>query len=672
MSITIGTIVRDNAIWGNNGTDASLNTTNITGNVGIGTSTPAHKLDVTGDARIRGVLRVNSIPELTVLDTLDWSANGGVRFTTKNVGIGMTNPTFALDVSAGVTGMASAGLISRTGNATVATANDVELIDHYGTMTHSNLSVQNTLVASCANIGFTNTVLDHTDVMISGDIYTNDLIMDYDDMYDFSVRSLQTTDTINMMYKTELFYYINKHGQFIVNSSSASTPINAGGAVTRQIYNLPVGYENEEVEKVYSNSVRLMLITKTGKVFSMGNNDNGCCGIDSNLTANLNTLTRSFTRVLINTSTTQDLSAANIPFRKVILPNNDPGSSYALTVSGDLFACGRNGSGQLADGGTTPTNTKSPVVPNLVDFSGIGFVRNFVADVVVVGSQSGADFPTTLCVLDMSGGIWTAGYGGHHQTAQGSTADMRRLVRVRTSPSNFVSSGIRAIYGYGYDFWTGFMALSTTGRLYAWGDQNGNGSTSTISLAGGTSDLSYATIINNTGVLGNKDVSGVWLTNDEDGPFFVQTTDGLVYGTGQYYGLGTGLTTGSGWRQITHFNTTTKLLVNMYKVIASDNGADQSNFAVTRNTATDVYTLWATGKNSNGVLGIGNTTDQNVWVNTGLHSDIVKQIRDIVGFSTSYCCILLNNGRILQSGLRLPMYNNTTAGDAYTRFTYLS
>lgn len=672
MSITIGTIVRDNAIWGNNGTDASLNTTNITGNVGIGTSAPAHRLDVTGDARIRGVLRVNSIPDTTLLDTLDWSANGGVRFTTKNVGIGMTNPTFALDVSAGVTGMASAGLISRTGNATVATANDVELIDHYGTMTHSNLSVQNTLVASCANIGFTNTDLFHTNVNISGDIYVNDLVMCYDDPYDFSVRSLVSNDHDGFQLTT-VFMYANKSGHLIANATSgAGDPIGvASGVVIRRNFYFPAGYETEEVDKIYSNIMRTMIITKTGKVFSLGNNSNNSSGVDGAVVASgttLTNLTRSFTRDVSN----NDLSAANVQFTKILLPEGNSITSYALTTTGDLYAVGFNDYGQLADGTTTETNVKTIKCPNLVNYSGLGRARNFVKDAVVLGSGwfdgTTTWYPNTLVVLDNSGGIWSVGAGTFgFQNGQFSATNVSVLTRVKTSQTGTINSGIVSIYGYGYDRILGFMALSNTGRLYAWG----NNSTNTR-INGTTTDISCANIINTAIDPSNPDISNVWLTNDEDGPFFVQTTTGLVYGTGQYFGLGTGLTSGTGWRQLSHFNTTTKRLMNLYTVISVNVGSEQSNFAVTRNTTTDVYTLWATGHNANGQLGVGNTTYQNSWVNTGLHSNIVKQIRNIVGQGTVYVCIQLNNGRILHAGQRVPLYNDTTAANINTRFTYLS
>ncbi|MDA9270631.1 hypothetical protein N9P57_00730, partial [Planktomarina temperata] len=94
------------------------------GNVGIGTTAPAYKLDVTGPARIDGVLRVGTTAQNGEIEIIDsngktFSLNSGnvgnnkfaieesdtnVRYlvidgVTSNVGIGTTSPSFKLDVA---------------------------------------------------------------------------------------------------------------------------------------------------------------------------------------------------------------------------------------------------------------------------------------------------------------------------------------------------------------------------------------------------------------------------------------------------------------------------------------------------------------------------------------------------------------------------------------------
>jgi alpha-tubulin suppressor-like RCC1 family protein len=666
MSIFLGKRVLDTSTtWTTNGTDISLNAS-FTGNVGVGISNPAYKLDVSGDTRVRGIMQVGSIPDLAVQDTLDWSANGLVRFTMKNIGIGITNPTNAVEVSGNVavsSNINNSGQVCKTGNPSVATISDIKSIDHYGNITCSDISTS-MVYTSSANIGFTDSSLYHTNVDISGDIYASGIVMSYDNPYDFSVRGIMSSDHAGFQ-RTESFSYINKHGILVGNAPSGTS---LGGATARKTFYFPAGYENEEVDKIYSNYLRTMIITKNGYVFSLGQNNNNSSGVDGSVVASgttLTELTRSFTRDV------SGIDISNVKFSKILLPEGDPQASYALTVSGDLYAVGYNQYGQLSDNSTTETNLKTIKCPNLVQFDVLGRMRNFVKDAVIMGSyfNDGANwYPNTLCVLDNSGGVWTVGSSSGFQTGQGNnTTDYRILMRVKTSASTTLNGSlgsviIKSIYGFGFDIILGFMALSTTGKLYAWGNNSSN-----TMLNGGSSDISHANIINSN-IAAGIDVSNVWLSNDEDGPFIVQATTGNVYGTGQYYGLGTGLTSGTGWRQLTHFNTTTIVLQNIYTVIGSGN-VNQSNFAITRNSTTGRYTLWATGDNTNGQLGVGNTTYQNRWVNVGLHNDIVSQIKNIVGHGSLYTCIILNSGRLLFAGQRIPLYNDTTD---YLRFTYLS
>jgi hypothetical protein len=79
----------------------------ISGNVGIGTTTPAYKLDVAGAINGTSVL-VNGVPVASSTDTY-WSTAGAgkIQYSGGNVGIGVLNPAYNLDV---------AGDINITGN----------------------------------------------------------------------------------------------------------------------------------------------------------------------------------------------------------------------------------------------------------------------------------------------------------------------------------------------------------------------------------------------------------------------------------------------------------------------------------------------------------------------------------------------------------------------------
>jgi hypothetical protein len=76
-----------------------LYTSSAMNNVGIGTQNPATKLDVSGDATVRGTLTVN---DLSGIDIKQWTrSNGSLYNTNLNsfVGIGTSTPVFNLDVS---------------------------------------------------------------------------------------------------------------------------------------------------------------------------------------------------------------------------------------------------------------------------------------------------------------------------------------------------------------------------------------------------------------------------------------------------------------------------------------------------------------------------------------------------------------------------------------------
>jgi microcystin-dependent protein len=75
---------------------------NSSGNVGIGTVTPAYKLDVNGAINGTSVL-VNGVPVASSTDTY-WSTAGAgkIQYSGGNVGVGIASPSYALDISGDV------------------------------------------------------------------------------------------------------------------------------------------------------------------------------------------------------------------------------------------------------------------------------------------------------------------------------------------------------------------------------------------------------------------------------------------------------------------------------------------------------------------------------------------------------------------------------------------
>lgn len=77
------------------------------GNVGVGTTSPAYKMDVNGDVNISGQFRVNGVP---FSGSSQWSSNGSdIYYNLGNVGIGTNTPGAKLTVAAGDSSFASFG-----------------------------------------------------------------------------------------------------------------------------------------------------------------------------------------------------------------------------------------------------------------------------------------------------------------------------------------------------------------------------------------------------------------------------------------------------------------------------------------------------------------------------------------------------------------------------------
>jgi hypothetical protein len=185
------------------------------------------------------------------------------------------------------------------------------------------------------------------------------------------------------------------------------------------------------------------------------------------------------------------------------------------------------------------------------------------------------------------------------------------------------------------------MCLDNSDKLWGWG-YNGTGLLG-ISNAG-TITYSYVPLALNLisfPEISPNDITGVtnmWCTsntsNSDAGVNIIKTYD--INGIINYYYAGpndlgySGMGAGQKIIWTKMFNPTIPPFDGTYEIINFYFGSGvnrNSNFVIAKKN--NIWSLWATGYNSHGELGIGNTTDKTNWTSVPFVSDKVKMISNI-------------------------------------------
>ncbi|MEI6647408.1 MAG: tail fiber domain-containing protein, partial [bacterium] len=97
-SANVGSIANNFYVYDNVASAVRMTVASTTGNVGIGTTSPAYKLDVAGSLNATAIT-INGTPVATSKDTY-WSTagSGAIQYSGGNVGIGKATPAYPLDV----------------------------------------------------------------------------------------------------------------------------------------------------------------------------------------------------------------------------------------------------------------------------------------------------------------------------------------------------------------------------------------------------------------------------------------------------------------------------------------------------------------------------------------------------------------------------------------------
>ena len=341
-------------------------------------------------------------------------------------------------------------------------------------------------------------------------------------------------------------------------------------------------------------SYHSLILKNDGTLWGCGYNANGELGLgDSN-----NKYT--FTEVIINTD---DIKSVYCGY----------GHTLILKNNGTLWSCGANGYGQLGLGDSNNKYTFTEVTTNTDDIKS-----------VYCGSYH------TL-ILKNDGTLWGCGNNDYGQLGLGDTTNRYTFTQVTTNTDN-----IKEVYcGSSYT-----LILKNDGTLWGCG-YNYDGE---LGLGDTTNRTAFTQITTNT-----NDIKSVYCGANHA---FILENDGTLWGTGyNVYGqLGLGDTTNRTTFTVitTNTNDIKSVCCGFYHTFILENDG----------------TLWSCGRNDYGQLGLGDTSSRNTFTEITTNTDDIKEI---------YCYnyqafILKNDGTLWSTG-----YNNDGRlglGDSTNRSTF--
>ncbi|AEC01293.1 fimbrillin family protein [Parasphaerochaeta coccoides] len=320
----------------------------------------------------------------------------------------------------------------------------------------------------------------------------------------------------------------------------------------------------------------------------------------------------------------------NAPAVKVGVKSVSAGGylTMILKTDGTLWATGLNSYGQLGVGETllpeTKTSTPVPVTSMNADPN-----NPVVATSGGVLSYNGTGFVSHTMILKKNGSLWATGHNAYGQLGIGGTTDISTPEQVKGFGGVGVMTDVKEVSAGLYHT----MILQKDGTLWATGRNN-------YGQLGVGAELTYTTSIP---VQVMTDVAAV---SAGEHHAIILKMDGTLWATGQnpYGQLGDGtMTNRSTPVQVKASTTPDDFMTDVVAVFAGIN-----HTIILKKDGT----LWATGSNGYGQLGDGTTTNRSTPVQVKASttpSDFMTDVKE-VSAGSSYTMILKKDGTLWATG----------------------